>query len=281
MGEARARNVTVGAAILCDGGKTILLSCDQRASFGDPASVINDSCGKLFSVVDSKLYGIIAGDINTCQMIDGYLAENMKTVKVIGQDTVKIAMQNARTQVCKVLSDERLRSELVISLNQFHTDKTLSLHIRREAQKIIKSTVLGAELIVVGFEKGGGIALAFSGNEVVQETTTLGFHLIGSGAELARCWLNFRKQNVHMGAVRSYYHLREAMLFSALDPHVSTDSVCIAIRPGGMFKLERAKEYMNKIGSRFYVRTTEPLDNTAEIDEFKNAFGISEGWDKQ
>jgi hypothetical protein len=272
--------VTVGAAILCDGGKTILLSCDQRASFGNPASVVNDSCGKLFSVVDGKLYGIIAGDINTCQMIDGYLAENMKTVSVIGQDTVKDAMQNARTQVCKVLSDERLRSELLISLNQFHTDKTLSLHVRRAAQKIIKSTVPEAALIVVGFEGTGGVALSFLRNEDVLETTTPGFHLIGSGSMLAQCWLNFRKQHVHMSAARSYWHLREAMLFSALDPHVSTDSTCIALRPGGVFQLECATEYVNKNSKTFYVRSTELLDGKDWADEFKTAFGISGSWDQ-
>jgi hypothetical protein len=272
--------LTVGAAILCDGGKTILLSCDQRASFGDPATVINDSCGKLFSVVDGKLYGVIAGDVNTCQMIDGYLAENMKTVPVIGQDTVKVAMQNARTQVCKVLSDERLRSELLISLNQFHTDETLSLHVRRAAQKIIASTVPETELIVVGFEGTGGVALSFVRNEDVLETTTPGFHLIGSGALLAHYWLNFRKQNVHMSAARTYWHLREAMLFSALDPHVSIESTCIALRPGAVFKLERGTEYVDKNSKAFYVKRTELLDGKDWAEEFKKAFSMSDSWDQ-
>jgi hypothetical protein len=273
-------NMTIGIGIVCDGGETILLSCDKRASYGNPPSLVTDSCGKLFASIEGKFYVVIAGTVNACQMFEGYLAEHLKQFngQIPSLDAAKTAMLDARTRLHSVLSDDQLRRELAISLEQVHGSPDLSRQTMRQARKIIREIDVPIEVIAGGFASAGGIILAFSRMSEIQETTTPGFHIIGSGGELAHSWLCFRNQDVHMTAARSYWHLREAMFFASINPTVSKESICVAIRKAGVFPLERAQEYVNDLSKAFYPKLTQILDGEEALTKFKNAFAISHMW---
>jgi hypothetical protein len=273
--------MTIGIAVICDGGSTILLACDRRASCSGPTPIASDSCGKMFAPIAGKFFAVIAGSVNSCQMFEGYLAERLKRFdgSLPGQDESKVEMQEARTQLVTVLADESLRRELGISFNRFVSDETLSPKTHRQARKIVSETSPEIEVIAAGFADQGGVILAFSGKGEIQETTTPGYHVIGSGAGLAHYWFALRRQRVHMTAARSYWHLREAMQFAAMDPSVSVDNECIAIRKSGVFPLEKAQDYVSKLANGFYIHRTDSLDESGELGKFKEAFSIGSTWD--
>lgn len=274
------QEMTTGIGINCDSGNTILLSCDKRGSYGNPSQLVSDSCVKLFETNASRFYVVIAGTVNECQMFEGYLAEYLKPLRgeISSLDAAKVAMLQARTRLHGVLADDQLRHELAISLEGFHNSSNLSPVLVRQARKIIRETDIPVEVIAGGIFPGGGGMLSFSGSGQIQETTTPGFHIIGTSASLARSWLCFRGQDMHMTAPRSYWHLREAIAFASMNPTVRRESVCIAIRKGGVFPVEKAQDYSDAMSKTYYPHMTGNLDSAESLSHFKRTFSVSENW---
>jgi hypothetical protein len=261
--------MTICIGLVCDGGKRILLSADTRASY--EALTQNDECGKLFDL-PFNFCAAIAGTISWCSEVISELHHQMGKISEsdLGPEKINLAIQESYTRAFMLLVEEELRNSFKITRDEYLHDTQIVPSIRSEADEALKRIEIDVDLIVGGFVKGGPILLTAAGGTrvMIRSAVTPGTAVIGTGAMAALNWLNYRKQNAHLGVAHSLLHLTEAKQFAQVDRFISPLRQMVVLWPEGMKPLNGGQELIQEWWNKFGL----PLSDGLEKEQYTEAF---------
>jgi hypothetical protein len=207
--------MTVGIGLVCGGGKYVLLCGDTRASYEEATT--NDQAAKFYEL-PSNYCVIGAGTLNQCTDVVAELYHRMSqiTEPEIAPELGRQCILESYHRIYCTLADQALRNDPRISLDEFKHDKKLSSKVREYAREVLRTLEVDVDLIVGGFYKGQPVQFVASGGTSVHVRAEIvpGNAVIGTGSFAALNWLNYRKQNIHLGLALSLMHLTEAKQFS-------------------------------------------------------------------
>lgn len=269
--------MTVGIGLLCNKGNRILLAADMRASYGEVTQ--NDQTGKLFELPYS-FCGAIAGDVGWCAEVISELHFKMGKIpeSELYAEVIHKAILDSYDRIYLLLADEALRNHFKITIDEYKHDPRLSTRLRNLAVRVLKTLEVDVDLIVAGFVKENPIQFVATGGTSVHinPEVTPGNAVIGSGAEAALNWLNYRKQNIFCGVARSLLHLTEAKQFAQVENTVGPLRQMVMLWPGGMKGLEGGQEMLQQWWHKFGL----PLSNGLEDEKYnqvvRDIFGLTQ-----
>ena len=187
--------MTIGIGLVCDGGKSILLTADMRGSYGNVTS--NDQTGKLFDL-PFNFCGAVAGKLSQCIDVMSELHHRMSqlTIDKVRPEPIRNVIRDSFHEVFIPLADETLRAECGITLDQYFHDTKIVRVLRRKAQHTLKALDLDVYLIVAGFCDTQPLQFIAEGGRSIsiRAEITPGNAVIGSGSLAALEWLNYRNK---------------------------------------------------------------------------------------
>ena len=244
--------MTICIGLVCASGKYILLAADTRGSYGNVTS--NEQMAKTFDL-PANYCGLIAGAGDYCADVIAELYHRMSQLPgpEIAHEGVRRCIRDSYHTVFMERAEEAMLGGPKITLDQYYHDQNLLPAIRDEAERAIRSLEIEGALIVAGFYNGQPVQ--FIAEPKYPETTALsirseitpGNAVIGSGASAATFWLNYRKQNIHLGLAHSLLHLTEAKQFAETEQTVGSMRQTIVLWPGGHKALNWAPEYQSLV----------------------------------
>ena len=213
--------MTLGIGAICDRGECIVLSTDQRATYGQSPVGPNDECGKQYHLWPHRCFGLVAGSMSSCVSTLSYLANLIE--KYPGKETLSREgfmqfIDAARVHELRKIYDWELKKRLGFSLRQLIAGKIRGTQIN----KVLAETLLAflekvpykVEIIVAGYVGDVGMFFRATRKEKLEEETSPGVYAIGSGQIDAMRQLNMRGQHTHMSLPRTLLHVYEAMYVS-------------------------------------------------------------------
>ncbi|MGH9684860.1 MAG: hypothetical protein ACRD4S_14760 [Candidatus Acidiferrales bacterium] len=217
--------MTLGIGVLCDGGETIVLGSEKRASYGATENVQinpNDEAGKQYRLKPHKIFVCVAGSLSTCHAVYSqfaHLVDDFKDPINISAETLMALIDKARCHELKRIYDWEIKKKMGVSLHEWAIGKLphgVKMHklIVQYGLSILEQTPFKCELIVGGFIGDHGIFFKASQKENLQEETSPGVYAIGIGQVAAMRHLNKRGQNIHMGLPRTLLHVYESLYLS-------------------------------------------------------------------
>jgi hypothetical protein len=215
--------MTLGIAVLCDHGETIVMGSEQRATYGTTSAVgPNDECGKQFYMKPYNVFVSVAGSLSVCQKIYAQLAhmvENLKDRENIPPELMATLVDEARFHEMKRIYDWKLKQTLGVDLRGWAAGKLpggvrMNKTFLEYGELLLQTTPLKCELIVAGFINGKGIFLRACQKREIEEETSPGNYAIGTGQADAMRQLNKRGQNVHCKLPSTLLNVYEALYVS-------------------------------------------------------------------
>lgn len=266
--------MTIGIGILCDGGNSIILLADTRAT---SAQTHTDSCSKMYDLAHDHCC-VIAGDVGWAgQMANefDYRMKLLKRTKLVPQQ-VKKQYQDSRLQVYKELADATLQTTLGITFETFKTDPSLTPSVRNRALEIVQQLVPDYCSIVGGFDKNGGPVFVCSMfNGLVMENASPGYFAIGSGGNLAYDYLSHRAQEQHMGVPQSLFHAIEARIFARIDAGVGgIAGIIVLSKKNKPLHVHLHPRHASWVRERLAKSKTDYLGTDVEKNIFAQTFGF-------
>jgi hypothetical protein len=260
-----------------------LLAADTRGSYGNVTS--NDEMGKLFDL-PANYFGAIAGVGNYCEDVIAELFHRMKQIPdtEISPEQVRECIRESYFQVYVELAKEALMNGPRITMDQYQHDSELVPTVLEAAEQAMHSIEIKGSMIVAGFCGGQPVQFVagpdFSDPTalVVRNEITPGNAVIGSGASAALNWLNYRKQNVHLGLAHSLLHLTEAKQFSEVEKTVGPLRQAVILWAGGCKALDWTKNAQD-LTQDWWNRYGLPKSDALEEEKFnvavRETFGIT------
>jgi uncharacterized protein (UPF0147 family) len=226
--------MTVCIWLVCNHGKNILLAADMRASYG--SATTNDQTGKLFDLPRS-FCGATSGTISQCEDVISELYHRMEQIRnsQIAPEQVRQCIVDSYHKIYVELSDQALRGDPPITLDQYLHDQTLVPDVRKRAEEVLQSLEVDVDMIVAGFHGQSPVQFVAEGGTRINVTPEIspGNAVVGSGGMAALNWLNYRKQSHTLGVAHSLLHLTEAKQFAEVDPTVGPLRQIVLLWPGG------------------------------------------------
>jgi hypothetical protein len=267
--------VTVGIGLVCGGGKYILLAADTRASYGTITS--NDQSAKSFDL-PAKYFGLIAGTLSQCEDVIAELYHRMAQLNEpqIAPEQVRRSIVDSYAKVYSEIADIELQNEFKFGLDAWKHDKQIVPSLRKRAQEHMKGVTVDVDLIVAGFYNGTPAQfVVYGGDKVTIRSEILpGNAVIGSGMDAALHWLNYRKQNCHLGLAHSLLHLTEAKQFAEVEQTVGPWRHMILLWPGNFKALNGGQEMLQGWWNRYGLPLSEALEDEKYDLEVKRTFGL-------
>ena len=210
--------MTLGIGTICESGECIVLASDRRITYGATPIGPNDDASKQYRLRPLKCCVLVAGRMSTSHAIFSQFQETVLNLK--DKDTPPELLMNlfddARFRELKRIYDWELKHRCGFTLHEWATGKISGTKMNKlivEAGLIILENIpLRSEMIVAGFVRDWGVFFKASQKQKIEEETSPGTYVIGSGSILAMEQLNKRGQNVHMTLGRTLLHVYEAML---------------------------------------------------------------------
>ena len=268
--------MTIGIGLLCAGGKCILLAADTRASYGTVSS--NDQTAKSFDL-PSKYFGLVAGSLSQCEDVIAELYHRMKQLldHHLAPEQVRRCILDSYGKVYAELADEELRNKFKFTLDDWKHDTKLVPSLREEAKAHLESVEVDVDLIVAGFYNGTPVQFVANGGDRsnVRSEVTPGNAVIGSGSIAALNWLNYRKQNCHLGLAHSLLHLTEAKQFAEVEQTVGPWRHVILLWPDNFKALEGGQELLQEWWDKYGLPLSDALENEKHDRDVKDVFGLT------
>jgi len=278
--ERRKRVVqpmTLAIGALCDVNGysqtgAFVIGADTLVSYGDASS--NERASKLYQLPHG-FFCLIAGDISKAHEFVGRLHTGMDLISSDGNEfiePVKKCLDNSLEYV-RFWTRKEILAEACITTDEFLHDR--NLQGREELEERLKEANFSFRCILAGFAPHGTPVL-FEGDCLkINEHASPGFVCIGTGAEAATDWLNFRKQHSFMSPQRTYYHVREALDFGRLSPFVGNTVNMQLLRHGKPpCDVANLNPLLQEWVKAHYPRTTDDLDQPQAWRDFAATFGI-------
>ena len=144
--------MTIGIGLVCNQAKNILLCADMRASYGTASS--NDQMGKLFDL-PRFFCGATAGTTSQCEDVISELYHRMNQITGddIAPEQVRQCIVDSYHRIYLELSDQALKSDPRITMEQYFHDHALAPEIRQRAEEVLQSIDVDVDLIVAGFRE--------------------------------------------------------------------------------------------------------------------------------
>jgi len=267
--------MTVGIGLLCNHAKNILLCADMRASYGSASS--NDQTGKLFDL-PRFFCGATAGTTSQCEDVISELYHRMGQLSGddVAPEQVRQSIVDSYHRIYIELSDQALRSDPRITMEQYLQDQTLAQQVRQRAEEVLQDIEVDVDLVVAGFRGQSPIQFVAEGGKSisVRAEVSPGNAVIGSGSMAALNWLNYRKQSYALGLAHSLLHLTEAKQFAEIDPTVGPLRQMILLWPGGFKGLEGGDQLIEGWWHRYRLLLSDGLEDEAHNQAVRETFGI-------
>jgi hypothetical protein len=211
--------MTIGIGVICERGECIVIGSDMRATYGTTPVGPNDNCGKVFRLADFPCMACVAGKMSSCHAVISQLVAQIKTLSrkrgMIPRELIMQAIDEARSREIRRLYRWAMETSWGISLREFARGKVpggkLDSLLLRAGYSLLKGTPLPVEMIMGGFIRGQTMFFRAAQKENLQEESSPGVYVIGTGQVAAMRRLNRRGQHVSMSLPRTLLHLHEAM----------------------------------------------------------------------
>jgi 20S proteasome alpha/beta subunit len=209
--------VTVAIGVRAEGGSMAIVGSDLRATF--PNLRPNEVAGKAWKLPKPFNCGIAAaGILRDCQPYVDHLWEALRRLgelKMIPNDYIEAAIDDARLRVLRRRSDWALRKKYHITLAQWHCGKVsggkLDPLLLKAGEVLLQGVKFQAQSIIADFIRGRSIFYKTDFMNDVECSSSPGIYAIGVGAQLAMNHLNKREQNTGCSFARSLLHVAEAL----------------------------------------------------------------------
>jgi hypothetical protein len=264
--------MTVGIGVLCGGGTTAVISSDMRASFRGGISP-NDVSGKQWDFdVPYPLMACVAGKLCLCQpLVDelqNYLAKNVPRDQVYAEH-IENAINHARARTFARTVDWQMKMAYCMGIKEWQRGKVphgkMDATVHAELTKFVDGVEFPVEVIVLGFLPDMNIAFfKASRKNIIEQSTSPGIYVIGSGGALAMDHLNARGQGLHSGLPSTLLHISEALekAKAVSDGSVGeAQALMIIHKDGRMQRLPSAAPVLSEWKTAFRNRTS-----TASLD---------------
>src|ERR1700690_2015876 len=139
--------MTAIAGLLCDQGRSILLSADTKISWG--AATTNLGGSKIYDM-PLGLYAAVADDVGWSHVFVSRLTDELQSVQddAAAIDNVKLAMRNSGNFVFKWIRAEILKTEVGITDDEYLHNKGLSSRLIKKAERALNLDRLPIEIIL-------------------------------------------------------------------------------------------------------------------------------------
>jgi len=267
--------VTVCIGLVCNHGKNILLAADMRASYGSAST--NDQTGKLFDL-PRNFCGATSGTVSQCGDVISELYYRMEKVpdSEIAPEQVRGYIVESYHKIYVELSDQALRSDPRITLDQYWHDQTLVPDVRQRAEEVLQTLEVDVDMIVSGFHGQSPVQFVAEGGTRINVRSEIspGNAVIGSGSMAALNWLNYRKQSYALSLAHSLLHLTEAKQFAEVDWNVGPLRQIVLLWPGGFKGLEGGDELIQAWWHRYGLLLSNGLEDERHSQSMRDVFGI-------
>jgi hypothetical protein len=270
--------MTVGIGALCDRASCIILASDSRVSWPRNKIASHEESGKQWDFPFFSIAASVAGTLSSAQPLVDEL-----TVQICGiaqQEKVycehfENAIDYARFKHFKKRVNWQFRRQLGVTWEQWITGKIPAGKLDPLALKaglaIFEETTLPVQMIVGGFLKDGRLIFyKASEKSYIEQATSPGVYVIGSGAEVAMDRLSRRGQNVDCSIARSLLHIHEALDDARkADKYVGNPSAYFVIKKDGrMARFPADSGLLINLAKRYAKqKTTRSLQNSKVADE--------------
>jgi len=171
-----------------------------------------------------------------------------------------------------------------ITMDQYLHDKKLVPKVRKHAEQTLRSIGIKGSLIVAGFYQGQPVQFIAERDFddasalIISPEITPGNAMIGSGSVAALNWLNYRKQNVHLGLAHSLLHLTEAKQFAEVEKTVGPFRHIILLWPGGCKPLDwtnNAQTLVQDWWHKYGLPLSSGLEDEKHNQDVLTVFGLT------
>jgi hypothetical protein len=282
--------VTVGIGLICDlkfaGGPCIIMSVDDKASYGHPIVLSTNACGKFHDILPCAPLAIaISGDISTCDGVVTDLYDQIASIKKAREDArdmpalrhndFRSAILNARHYEYQSFLDEQLQAYLGITRLEWLKEN--DREIKRKGLCVVRACIkyFPVGLIIGGFlgmNPRHWILLRACG--AAKTETGAQFFTVGIGGEKALRKLCERDQKEYMSAPRSLLHVAEAMKKAkqAYPQAIGDPADYMILRPNKpMMRFKRNAESLKRWLAEFNGKPTDQMQSAVKYrDEFED-----------
>jgi len=254
--------VTIGIGVICERGDCIVIGSDMRASYGTEPEIIgpNDQCGKVFRLAPFPTIACVAGRMSECHAVVSQICNSVRKLRQrrdIGREHVMNIIDEARKRELRLIYSWTLTTKLGISLHDWVRGEVpggkLDKLILRAGVNFLKDAPLRVELIVGGFMRRRTMFFRAVQKNRLEEESSPGVYVIGTGQRHAMRVLNRRGQHFGMSLSRTLLHVHEAMIAARKEQTVGPATSYIVMR--------------KHVPELLYLPTTSPT-----LDSWKRAY---------
>ncbi len=228
--------VTIGIGCICERGDCVVLASDMRATYGTTPIGPHDHCGKLFTLGRFPVMACVAGRMSECHAIISQVVHVMGRFhrrKKIAREHVMEVIDDARTREMRRIYDWTLKAKMGVSLHDWAKGKVrggMDNLVLRAGLSFMNDAPLRVALIVAGFIRGQTMFFRAVEKNRLEEESSPGVYVIGSGQVHAMKVLNRREQSYAMSLPRTLLHVHEAMIAARCERTVGTAPGYIVIK---------------------------------------------------
>jgi len=279
---ARKSPVTVAASVVCDfkfaGGRCIIMSVDDKASYGDPP-LFSTKCGKFADMLpEVPIVAAISGDISACDGVIAILWELIRDIKKQREQTNQIPILTHKN-ICNAIRDARhdeyveflsdsLQGYLGMKLEacRLETNPEIMSKCSNIAKCCMQYFPVG--LLVAGFLGKDWIHFKSQGAQKIESGAQP--FATGIGGAKAQEKLSERNQNEYMSVPRSLLHLAEAMETARLayPKHIGKPSDYMVLRPNKpIMRFNNSSANLQRWIAEFRGRATDEMQSDTKYRE--------------
>jgi hypothetical protein len=201
---SKYKNMTIGIGSICEGGASIVLGFDTRASYEKKLKLgPNDFTSKAYRLPHGSFL-LVAGMLHEGQTISSELGSRIGNLRENFQlDDIRNALNSARYRHRDHLADDKMRAKISLPLLDWQS-LPLDSSILSEGKKIIDSIPIKAEVIFAGFKRAEAItedstpAILYRAIRKGPIESEINYTVIGSGSDTAIRVMNRRGQNIFL-----------------------------------------------------------------------------------
>jgi hypothetical protein len=229
--------MTIGIGCICERGDCVVLASDMRATYGTTLVGPHDYCGKLFTLGKHfPVMACVAGRMSECHAVISQIVHTMRRIHrrtKIPRELVMQVIDDARAKEMRKIYDWTLKAKMGISLQQWAKGKFrggMDDLVLRAGLSFMEDTPFRVELVVAGFIRGQTMFFRGAQKNRLEEESSPGVYVIGSGQIHAMNVLTRRQQNHGASLPRTLLHVHEAMIAARAEKTVGTAAGYIVMR---------------------------------------------------
>lgn len=271
--------MTVGIGVLCERASCVILASDTRGSWPHNPISAHEECGKQWDFPYFPLAASVAGSFSSAQPFIDQLTVQIAALgkkKHVYCEHFENAIDYARFRYFLKRVDWRLKMTMGLPYTMWRRAKTPRGHdihpvLIRVGLKIFDETSLPVQLILAGFLNDGRLIFYRADQKAaIDQSTSPGVLVIGTGAVAAMDHLSRRGQNADCSLARSLLHVHEALKKARrIDQYVGRPSAYFVIRKNGQMGRFPADSRLLRNWAKVYGKrkTTWSLQNSKIADE--------------